>query len=144
MTDGQKASVVDSLFAYLAGRTVNRIYVDYAFGIQFLEKKRKVEIRIEGEFTVQRDGKTFRAQATDTNSLAPVLTIFPRVLKTISMAEGDTLKLDFHEIILKVAPDPRYEAWEISTSDGAKIVCTPGGGLSMWGTRPDVDKPLGN
>ena len=37
--------------------------------------------------------------------------------------------------LLKVAPDPQYEAWTASGPDGMLVVSVPGGDLAVWSPR---------
>lgn len=39
-------------------------------------------------------------------------------------------------LFLRVLPDPDFEAWSMTWSDGSTVVALPGGGLSSWGARP--------
>lgn len=39
-------------------------------------------------------------------------------------------------LVLRVPPDPDFEAWATSWSDGSMVVALPGGGFSSWGPRP--------
>lgn len=38
-------------------------------------------------------------------------------------------------LVLTVPPDPDFEAWSMSWSNGSMVVALPGGGLSSWGAR---------
>jgi hypothetical protein len=52
---------------------------------------------------------------------------------TVGTAENGTLRLDFDDdTTLAVAPDPEFEAWTLAGPDGFKVVCSPGGELSVW------------
>jgi len=49
---------------------------------------------------------------------------------------GGSLTLRFStEIGLSVDPDDAQEAWQISSDDGLRIVCAPGGEVSTWRPR---------
>ncbi|MBE9924663.1 hypothetical protein G8C93_01980 [Cellulosimicrobium cellulans] len=49
---------------------------------------------------------------------------------------GGRLTLHFStEIAFRVDPDDEYEAWQISSDDGLRIVCAPGGEVSTWHPR---------
>jgi hypothetical protein len=37
--------------------------------------------------------------------------------------------------MLKVDPDPRYEAWTVTGPDRMLVVSLPGGGLAVWPSR---------
>ncbi|WP_377325645.1 DUF6188 family protein [Pimelobacter simplex] len=38
-------------------------------------------------------------------------------------------------LVLRVPPDPDFEAWTASWLDGSTVVALPGGGMSVWGAR---------
>jgi hypothetical protein len=53
---------------------------------------------------------------------------------TAASASADgTLSIKFGDgIELIVPPSPPHEAWELSASNGLKVVCMPSGSLSVW------------
>jgi hypothetical protein len=55
-----------------------------------------------------------------------------RVLSAVAFKSG-SLRLAFSGgHLLRVAPDPVYEAWTASGPDGLLLVCMPGGSLTVW------------
>jgi hypothetical protein len=52
-------------------------------------------------------------------------------------AEGGTLLVAFDDdTTMTVGPDPEFEAWTLAGPDGYKVVCGPGGELSVWPAQP--------
>lgn len=53
------------------------------------------------------------------------------------VAEEGTLRVAFDDdTALIVGPDPEFEAWTLAGPDGYKVVCGPGGALSVWPGQP--------
>ena len=36
-------------------------------------------------------------------------------------------------VLLRVAPDPDYEAWEMYSTRGERLIAVPGDGIAKWG-----------
>lgn len=122
----------------LRGSVVSRCYVDSAFGIQFFEDHKETTIRIEGPFYVAypADGRVF--SAADHANLGHAFDILGKAVEQATAFRDGRLEVRFSDgTILSVKPDPRYEAWELSSSTGLLLVSLPDGSLAVW----RADKP---
>ncbi|MFI5866458.1 DUF6188 family protein [Streptomyces sp. NPDC051546] len=112
---------------------VDRVSFDYAL---VLHTDQGAELRIETPGTVtEPDGTRTTFDPERPGDSAPVLL---RLLHaTISGAErtdGGTLLVALDNgLELDVPPHDDYEAWELSFTDGRKVVCMPGGESATWG-----------
>jgi hypothetical protein len=93
----------------------------------FHSPEAKWTLRIEGNFAVSR--------RTDQSIPTPLLTdlLGEFVLSLHARKSDGELELRFtHDWILRVASDADYEAWEISSSEGERLVAVPGDGVARW------------
>lgn len=65
------------------------------------------------------------------------LTLHGRVVEAATAdEETGLLSITFlGGLVLRVSPDPDFEAWSTSWADGSTVVALPGGELSSWGAR---------
>ncbi len=117
----------------LEGQTVSRCFLDTAFGIEFWENGSEITLRIEGGFLFKENGEEHKLYPDQPAALGPVLSVFQKeVCHSIAGKEG-RLYIEFSDgSRLSVAADSEYEAWEIVGSGGLRVVCEPGGRLSVW------------
>ena len=117
----------------LQGQTVSRCFLDTALGIEFWENESEITIRIEGGFLFKEDGKEHKLYPDQPAALGQALSIFQKeVCYSIAGKEGG-LYIEFSDGgSLSVEADSEYEAWEIVGSGGLRVVCEPGGRLSVW------------
>lgn len=112
---------------------VVRCIVDYAFTIDMQSQNATLSVRIGTDFTLQV-GETAKVLSVhDTLSLGEALIMFNKRLLHLTANKNGDLELDFSDQIkIKVKPDQQSEAWDLTFSNGAKIVCVPGGKLAIW------------
>ncbi len=117
----------------LEGQTVSRCFLDTAFGIEFWENGSEITLRIEGGFLFKENGEEHKLYPDQPAALGPALSVFQKeVCHSIAGKEG-RLYIEFSDgSRLSVAADSEYEAWEIVGSGGLRVVCGPGGRLSVW------------
>jgi hypothetical protein len=120
----------------LKGKIVSRCCIDAAFSLEVLEKGSRTVIRIARQMTIEQGGKRL-----DLSGGKPTQAGQASILqgKTIEQAIGrkdGSLDVSFTDGSRLVVPiDPRYEAWEVSATDGFMVVSLPGGGLTAWKPR---------
>ncbi|MBI3326060.1 MAG: hypothetical protein HYZ81_05085 [Nitrospinae bacterium] len=119
--------------APLAGKTVTRCFVDHALGIECWDRERETTIRIEGNFVFRVSGAEHRLSPEQPTALGPALSIIHKGVVSAWVHKGGCLEVNFSDGSgLSVEPDAEYEAWEIVGSGGLRVVCAPGGTLSIW------------
>jgi Family of unknown function (DUF6188) len=120
----------------IVGREVSRLVLDFRLTLQFLDTGADYDIAIATPFSIEDGKRTHRLDPERPESLGPALTVLRRVVESAAVNEDGGLVLAFaHGLTLRVVPDPNYEAWESTSSSGAKLVCLPGGGLAVWAAR---------
>lgn len=119
----------------LQGKRVSRCFLDHAFGIQFLlDSESEIAIKIEGIFLFKRDNKEYQLSSNeDPEVLCPAFSVLHKVVKKAIICANGDLELEFmNGSSLKVTPEYEYEAWEVTSSNGLRVVCAPGGKLAIW------------
>ena len=117
----------------LQGKIVTRCFLDSAFGIELSDRDYDITIRIEGTFRLKVLDKEYKLSPENPTALGPALSLFQKEVYSSSAYKDGKLEVAFlDENCLLVEPDTEYEAWEIVGSSGLKVVCMPGGQLSVW------------
>lgn len=71
---------------------------------------------------------------SNTKSLHTLFDLLRMNVLAITAYKHGELEIAFeNEHRLLCAPDDNYEAWQIQTSAGQRIISTPGGELAIWG-----------
>ena len=88
---------------------------------------------IEGAFSVKRENSSNDGlESTTIGELVGKSVLALRVLKT-----GAQLEASFaHGWRLTVFSDEHYEAWEMHSSNGVRLVAVPGDGVAFWSAEP--------
>jgi hypothetical protein len=117
----------------LQGKTVTRCLVDYTFGMELWEREGTTTIRIEGDFVVKGHDGEHRLSPACPTALGPALSTLGKAVTAAKAYKDGCLTVHFADgSIFTVKPDVAYEAWEIAGPGGLRVVCTPGGSLSIW------------
>jgi hypothetical protein len=117
----------------LEQQAVSRCILDHAFILEFHDAEEKVILRIEGTFLICNNGGDHILAAATPAGLGPALELFGQVVRLATASQEGQLKIVFEDgRILSVEPDDRYEAWEMSGPRGMRVVCAPGGRISVW------------
>lgn len=113
-----------------AGQSVVGIEFGYTVAVQF---SGGYEVRVEVPFTLRINGVD-REIEPGRDADAP--TVAQLSVQAVSLARADDsggLRLEFTGGARLVAtPDSNFEAWTVAGPDGFKVVCNPGGELSVW------------
>ena len=137
-TPAQLTEQSDHWVVPLQGKTVTCCLVDHAFGMELWECAGTTTIRIEGGFVFQEQGTTYQLSPAHPTALGPALSTIGKVVAAARAYKDGCLDLRFADgSTLLVKPDVAYEAWEIAGTGGLRVVCTPGGSLSLW--QPERD-----
>ena len=117
----------------LEGKTVTRCLVDHAFGLELWECAGTTTIRLEGDFVFQEPGGEYLLSPAHPTALGPALSAIGKTVAAAKVYKDGCLEVHFADgSTLSVKPDAAYEAWEIASTGGLRMVCTPGGSLSIW------------
>ncbi|MEC3979563.1 DUF6188 family protein [Amycolatopsis sp. H20-H5] len=69
----------------------------------------------------------------DRQDVVPALALFEARVRSAVAAGTGELRVEFEDSRrLTVAPDPRYEAWNVAGPGALRVVCVPGGDLTVW------------
>jgi hypothetical protein len=127
-----KTTAFGWLLAMDEGR-VQRIEVDFRLGLLFGDKAETALLCIEMPCYLRREGRDILLTPDDPSSLAPVLAIFNAEVADISIQRTGHLTAKLKDgRSLEVDPNEQYEAWQISSTNGFLLVCSPGGEVSLF------------
>src|SRR5436309_4914152 len=117
----------------IAGHVLSRCCIDWAITLEFLDGFPETRIRIGGPFKLREGATESTIDPEDPRSAAKAIVVVRKIAAS-GVAFGDgTLNLEFTDRTqLMVPPRPAYEAWELSASNGLKLVSMPSGGLAVW------------
>jgi len=122
----------------LHGKTVTRCFVDSAFGIELWDGDSTTTIRLEGPFIYREHGTEQLLSPEHPAALGPVLATVGKTVTAVHAGKDGCLAVHFADgSNLSIEPDATYEAWEIVGSAGLRVLCAPGGRLSLW--QPGTD-----
>lgn len=116
------------------GKSVARCVVDITFfSISFIERDECIEILIENKFLLTV-GNTETLLSHETPiSLGEALVLLKQPCEVATINEAGKLSLNFAGGLgLTVESHKDYEAWQILKNDILRVVCMPGGELSIW------------
>ncbi len=121
----------------IAGRVMESACEEHALILRISDG---VTIRIETLFELSEPDRP--AVAIDPDGCDGDVERWESILhgRTVDRAEVDVnegkLSMGFDGgVTVDVPPDPDYEAWAVTRTDGVTIVSLPGGGVSRWGAR---------
>lgn len=124
------------------GRVVTRCLVDHAFTIESWESEGEtVSLRIESSFVLLHRGDEQALSSGNPRELGPALIALHKEIESVKAFKAGGIQVRFSDgSVLSVKPHPDFEAWELVSSGGLRVVCNPGGGLSIW--RPEEREVL--
>lgn len=123
-------------------RDVSRCVVDHAFALEFHDGAQRTVVRVEGGFTIVEPGHAYRLTPSEPRSLGPAMALVGQVVRSALASPNGTLEIAFEDgRLMSVEPDTRYEAWELFGPGGMRVVCAPGGTISVWQPKDDMPAP---
>jgi hypothetical protein len=126
----------------LQGKTVTRCLVDHAFEIELWERDSTTTIRIEGDFVFKGHGGEHQLSPASPTALGPALSTLGQAIAAVRAYKDGCLEVHLADgSTLSVKPDAAYEAWEITGTRGLRVICPPGGSLSIWQPKGVVSSP---
>lgn len=125
----------------IAGRRISRCIIDYSLALQF-DGFDQLTIYVRCPFTLRMDERDqiFDPEG-DPQRLGPALGLLRRTaLGGYATYAGD-LYIEFEgDCTLSVEANSDYEAWEIVSSTGLRVVPVPGSQLAIW--LPHIDESI--
>lgn len=117
-----------------AGQKVVAEEFGYTVGIDLTEG---YEIRVETGFLLRAHDGDHRIVPGEDGAAATLVGELTGQVVTVGTADDTgALRVDFDGgARLIVEPDPAYEAWTVAGPGGLKVVCLPGGELSIWSAQ---------
>jgi hypothetical protein len=113
-----------------AGQTVLGTDFDYTVAVQF---GGGYEVRVEVPFTLRIDGLDREIEPGRDADAPAVAQLSGRIVSLARADDSGGLRIEFADGARLVAtPDSSFEAWAVAGPDGLKVVCGPGGELSVW------------
>lgn len=112
---------------------VTRCIVDTAFTLEFGTLPGSSLLRIGGPFTIEIGETRFELDGGVTAGLGPALTLFGRSIESSVVDSAGELTIRFSgDLTASVPPSDLFEAWEIVMENGYRVICGPGGHLTVW------------
>jgi hypothetical protein len=128
MSDGWNLSLPNGL--------VHLIQIDFRLGLFLSDGSSNAQLYIETPCTLLDRGVKSVLTPAESSSLAPILTVFNRPLRTIRISNSGLLTARFGEgRLLEVESHDKYEAWQLGSSLGFLFVCSPGGKVSLFRSK---------
>jgi hypothetical protein len=118
----------------LAVGVVTQLQIDFAFG---LNVDAGLQFRIEGPFTVERQGDVAHYDPQRVGAVGPLTDLHQAVMTEAAVLLDGGLRLSFADgRTLTVPPSEEFEAFSVTGpgagSDAFRFVSLPGGGLAEW------------
>ena len=127
----------------VAGANVTQYRLAHSlYRLIMLKPRVSVEVRIEGPFRLSRPGQAdvHLQPSAGEETLRPAFELLGLAVREGVAHSGGRLAVHFKDgSTLSVDPDDEYEAWEVTSSWGLRIVAPPGGGLAVWRERAKAD-----
>jgi hypothetical protein len=115
------------------GGRVQRIEIDFRLGLLFGDKAEMASLYIETPCYLRCEGRDIRLIPDEPCSLAPALALFNAEVADVSIQRTGHLTAMLKDgRSLEVDPNEQYEAWQISSTNGFLLVCSPGGEVSLF------------
>lgn len=112
--------------------SVIRCIVDHAFSIQIASDSCSLTLQIENEFGISHGAQVYHCEPENVDSLVPALYLRDKAVKKITAMKSGALNVEFENDYLQVKPGESFEAWQLYSDDGLRIICMPGGELAIW------------
>ncbi len=113
-----------------AGQALFSTDFGYTVAVQF---DGGYEVRVEVPFTLRVDGVEREIEPGRDADASAVAQLSGQVVSLARADDDGVLRIEFAGgARLVAAPDSAFEAWTVAGPDGLKVVCGPGGELSVW------------
>jgi hypothetical protein len=114
----------------LAAFSLERIAVDYGIECILQSANQWVSLRFHSAML----SDVVKIEVDQTDSVLAILRLLHQELVELIVNDEGVLNLAFKNgVEFRVCPTEEFEAWELSTSEGVRWVCMPGGKIAEWG-----------
>lgn len=115
---------------------IQRIEVDFRLGLLLGDKTETASLYIETPCYLKGAGEDTLLIPDEPCSLAPVLALFNAEVEGVSIQRsGHLTAMLKNGRSLEVDPNEMYEAWQIGSTNGFLLVCSPGGEVALFEQR---------
>jgi hypothetical protein len=115
------------------------ITIDFRLIFLFVDEAETIDLCIETTFTMTGNAEDFVCVPEDPKSLAPILPLVNSKVDSIAVRGSGQLAVYFSSgVLIKVTPDPSYEAWQLGASSGFLMVCPPEGKVVIFQNKADL------
>ncbi|WP_433299216.1 DUF6188 family protein [Actinoplanes sp. CA-030573] len=127
------ARVVAAMDLGFAGQAVLSTDFGYTVALQF---GGGYQVHVEVPLTLRIDGLDREIEPGRNADASAVAQLSGQVVSVARADDSGGLRIQFAGGTRLVAtPDSAFEAWTVAGPDGLKVVCGPGGELSVWSPR---------
>lgn len=117
----------------LTGLVVTRLLLDHALSIELLERETAFLLRIGNNFVLRGEAGALTLSSERPAELGPALALLHATVRSAKAHKSGRLELELSSgVSVLVNADPLYEAWEFAGPNQMRVVCAPGGELSVW------------
>jgi hypothetical protein len=112
---------------------VQRIELDFRLGILFSDSSSSASLHIGQECSLRTKSANRPVVPEVPSTVAAILPYSSAKIIGLMVWRDGQLALEFaNGDRLEVCPNDKYEAWELGCSDGFRLICNPGGGVSVF------------
>ncbi|MBX9844655.1 MAG: hypothetical protein K2Z80_22875 [Xanthobacteraceae bacterium] len=117
---------------------VDLLQIDFRLTVLISDGRNKASFCVETQFELKCENSEAVLVPEQTQTLAPILSIFNAAVHDISITRTGTLVVQFEKgAVLYVASNESYEAWQLTCSFESEetnlmLVCPPGGDVAVF------------
>jgi hypothetical protein len=117
----------------IGGLEIRRLCLDFSLILELWEQDNVLTIRIESPFTLSGATGNYNVDPQKVESIGPALQLLFKTASTLQILENGTLEMVLTDSsCVRVKSETDFEAWEVNSDKGLKIVCMPGGDIAIW------------
>jgi hypothetical protein len=127
--------LIESLDYWLVtveGHPVSQVVLDWEVRLRVYDAAVDLDIGLTTPFRLIVGGVKHVVRPGDTETLAPLLGLLRKPVASVLAQKDGHFEVRFSDgDLLQAKPDLVYESWELSMGSGERLVCLPGGELSV-------------
>ncbi|MGB8840195.1 MAG: DUF6188 family protein [Aliidongia sp.] len=123
---------------------VQMIQIDFRLGLIMSGDDDMLILHIETPFCFKRNGQNTILNPSESENLAPILSLFNKSISHIEVKRTGHIELFFADTYsIECDSNMNYEAWQFSCVGKFLLVCLPGGAVSFF-PQDGMDLDHGN